>query len=151
VKIFLGGYPGAGKTTFSRWLQTQGWHCLDFDLTSPTRVLGLLKASADHPAFHHSPLVAEGGFLEEAPKFQEMFNRVGFTPIWLMGSKENLYASRRTRGDTESHLRADWINLVDTHRSKIQWRLEVDMWQGAVRKTGPQVLAEILREIEGNV
>jgi hypothetical protein len=147
MKIFLGGYPAVGKTTFAGWLRDGGWHMLDFDLTTPTsRVSDLLDAPASHPDFNHLYTVAEGGFLDEAPRFQAMIDRVGFFPIWLTGSRARLYASRIARNDDPAHVRDDWIGLVDKHCRQIQWRLEVDMWHpSGRRKTGPEVLEEIVR------
>lgn len=146
MKIFLGGYPAVGKTTLASWLQYGGWHLLDFDLTSPTsRVADLLDAPADHPDFNHEYIVAEGGFLDEAPRFQAMIERVGFFPVWLTGSRERLYESRIARKDDPAHVRDDWIGLVNTHRRHVRWGAQIDMWRpDGERKTGPEVLEEIV-------
>lgn len=147
-KIFLGGYPAVGKTTLSKWMETEGWRRLDLDLTSPDRMPELLDAQDTHPAFLHPFIVAEGGFLEEAPRFQAMIQRIGFFPVWLTGSREHLYASRIARNDDPAHVRDDWIGLVRTHRRHVDWRLTVDMWRpDGERKTGPEVLEEILENV----
>lgn len=149
MRIYLGGYPGAGKSTLGQYLKDQGWHRLGgFDQTPDLNwsdVHYLLDQPADHPEFNHPRVFGEGGFLDKAPKFQAMFQRVGFFPVWLTGSYENLRATRVARGDNPGHLRADWMALVDSHRHKVRWAMEVDMWQpDGERKTSSQVMEEII-------
>ncbi len=78
-----------------------------------------------------------------------MFDRVGFFPVWLTGSRERLYASRVARQDAPEHVRSNWIGLVNSHCRQIHWALEVDMWRpDGERKTGPEVMEEILATIK---
>lgn len=152
MRIYLGGYPGSGKSTMAQYLKDQGWHHLAFDQTPDLNwspVHHLLTAPADHPEFNHPNIVGEGGFLDRAPDFQVMFTRAGFFPVWLTGSYENLLATRVARNDNPGHLRANWMNLVDSHRRKVQWATEVNMWHpDGSRKTPPEVMEEIARGME---
>src|SRR3546814_8962837 len=102
VRIYLGGYPGAGKTTLAQHLEDQGWRWLPFDQTPDlnwSRMHYLLNEPASHPEFNHPNVVGEGGFLDRAPEFQVMFERAEFFPVWLTGSYENLRATRVARND----------------------------------------------------
>jgi shikimate kinase len=150
VKVYLGGYPGAGKTTLAQWMAEQGWFLLggfDSQIHTP-RIVELLGAPEDHPAFQHSKVLGEGGFLERAPEFQSMFNRVGFYTVWLTGPREKLYESRRNRKDDPILVNMDWISMVDAQKCKVHWDQEINMWhEGGERKTGPEVLAEIMEGI----
>lgn len=150
MRLYLGGYPGAGKTTLATSLVDYGWHYLGgFDSGYASgRIQSLLRASEDHPEFQYPKIVGEGGFLEKAPEFREFFDRVPFYKVWLTGSRENLYASRELRGDPKHLVKMNWIAMVDEHRYKIDWQQEIDMWHSnGERKTTPEVLAEILEGV----
>lgn len=138
-RLFLGGYPGAGKTSLARWLGGQGWSVLH--LLPETDVLSL--------PLPPEPLVAEGGFLGRAPLFSRFIHENGFTAVWLTGTKEQLTESRLGRmapSDVRSHiLRSDWIGLVDTWRHHVSWDHEIRMWNDAGNRKTPD---EVLREIE---
>jgi hypothetical protein len=150
MRLFLGGYPGAGKTTLARWLAQKGWHYLDLDKDSPTsQVNQLIGRTEDALEFQYPRIVAEGGFLERAPEFQELFDRVGFRPVWLTGTYKCLHASRAGRGDTLSQLRDNWVALVDQYRYNIRWAAEIDMWYpDGTRKSHAIVTDEILKSVD---
>lgn len=110
----------------------------------------LLDAPAGHEAFAHDPLVVEGGFLEDATRFQEMIRRHDLTAFWLTGNKDQLTESRLKRNspwDDRTHiLRDDWIGMVDRYRSAVRWDYTIRMWdEDGRRKTLTSVTDEILR------
>lgn len=148
VRIFLGGPAGAGKTEMTKYLVSRGWSDLDMDQKGTNRVIELLDAPVDHPAFRPTPLVVEGGFLEEAPRFQRMITRFNLTTFWLTGSKSQLVDSRLRRmahWDNRHHIRSsDWLGLIERHRSRVRWDYQIQMWHpNETRKTFPEVLYEI--------
>jgi hypothetical protein len=148
--IFLGGPAGAGKTALASYLYSQGWNSLDMDKADKSnKVLELLDAPADHPAFQRRPLVVEGGFLEEAPRFQRLVDRLELTTFWLTGTKEQLTKSRlrrRAHWDDVNHIKTtDWLGLIEKYRKFVRWDYEIQMWQAnGQRKTFDQVEYEIL-------
>lgn len=147
--IFLGGPAGAGKTAVANYLYTQGWNSLDMDKADKSnKVLELLDEPADHPAFQRRPLVVEGGFLEEAPRFQALISRLNMTTFWLTGSREQLIRSRLKRrafwDDRKHILNSDWIGLIEKYRVFVRWDYEIQMWHSdGTRKTFDQVRYEI--------
>ena len=148
VKIFLGGPAGAGKTALSEFLVTRGWNSLDMDRKGTNRVLELLDAPAEHPDFQKFPLVLEGGFLEEAVRFQRLINRLDLTTFWLTGSKSQLIDSRLRRmahWDKVNEIRnSDWIGLIERYRTHVRWNYQIQMWHpDGKRKSFEQVLYEI--------
>lgn len=147
--IFLGGPAGAGKTALTEHLTRHGWHGLDMDGKGTNRVLELLDAPADHPSFQRRPLVVEGGFLEEAPRFRSLIERLGLTTFWLTGTKDQLTRSRLGRmaewDDRDHILRCDWIGMIERYRKVVPWDYEIKMWRSdGQRKTFDQVEYEIL-------
>lgn len=146
--IFLGGPAGAGKTTLAQHLVNRGWFCLDMDRKGANRVLELLDAPADHPSFQNRPLVIEGGFLEQAPKFQALIERLDLTTFWLTGTKSQLVQSRLSRNaswdDSHHILNTDWIGLIERCRTRVRWDYQIQMWHDdGTRKTFDQVRYEI--------
>src|SRR5690606_1419581 len=148
LKIFLGGPAGAGKTSLTRFLIDNGWYGLDMDNKGTNRVLELLDAPASHPAFQPRPLVIEGGFLDQAPRFQGLIERLGLTTFWLNGPRDKLIESRLQRraywDDVAAITRTNWIGLIEQHRVKVRWDYEIQMWHpDGTRKTFEQVVYEI--------
>lgn len=147
--IFLGGPAGAGKTAVASYLYSQGWNSLDMDKADKSnKVLELLDAPADHPAFQRRPLVVEGGFLEEAPRFQRLINRLELTTFWLTGTKGQLTKSRlqrRAHWDNVEHIKSsDWLGLIEKYRVLVHWDYQIQMWHSdGKRKTFEEVTYEI--------
>lgn len=113
------------------------------------RVLELLDAPVDHPLFQPRPLVIEGGFLEQAPKFQRLIERLDLTTFWLTGTKGQLTQSRLKRKafwDDRNHiLNSDWIGLIETYRKFVRWDYEINMWHpNGKRKSFEEVESEIV-------
>lgn len=150
MKIFTGGYPGAGKTTLARYLvRERGWCSLDMDQHGTNPVLELLTAPTGHEAFAQEPLVVEGGFLHQATDFQRMIERHGLVTFWLTGTFEQLRDSRLARkapwDDPQSIVGGGWMKLVDTYASKVRWDHTIRMWDAdGNRKTTEEIVKEIL-------
>lgn len=148
MKIFLGGYCGAGKTTLARYLAEQGWYSLDMDQNGVNPMLQFLDAPKGHQVFAPEPLVVEGGFLQDADRFQEMILRHDLTSFWLTGTFEQLRDSRLQRNapwDKKANIRGgDWIDLVDRYKTSVQWDYTISMWHpDGTRKTPEEVLSYI--------
>lgn len=148
MRIFLGGYPGAGKTSFARYLSQLGWYSLDMDRNGVNPDLQFLDVPQGHPAFAPEPLVVEGGFLQDAPRFQEMIRRHNLRTVWLTGTKEQLSESRLQRNaswdDPKSIKTSDWVGLVDRYRNQVHWDRTIRMWRDdGTRKTPEEVYSEL--------
>lgn len=152
--IFLGGPAGAGKSALTDYLTQNGWYGLDMDRQGTNRVLELLDAPASHPAFQKRPLVIEGGFLEEAPRFQRLIDRLELATFWLTGSKGQLTKSRlqrRAHWDNVEHIKSsDWLGLIEKYRVLVRWDYQIQMWHpDGRRKTFEQVTYEIENILSG--
>lgn len=152
--IFLGGPAGAGKSALTDHLTQNGWYGLDMDRQGTNRVLELLDAPASHPAFQKRPLVIEGGFLEEAPRFQRLIDRLELTTFWLTGTKGQLTKSRlqrRAHWDNVEHIKSsDWLGLIEKYRVLVRWDYQIQMWHpDGRRKTFGQVTYEIENILSG--
>ena len=152
MRIFLGGYPGAGKTTVARYLSQLGWYSLDMDQNGVNPDLQFLDVSQGHPAFAPEPLVVEGGFLQDAPRFRRMIRTHDLTSIWLTGTFEQLRDSRLQRNaswdDPRSIKTSDWIGLVDRYRNEVQWDRTIRMWwDDGTRKTLEEVYSELFTSV----
>lgn len=152
VRLFLGGYPGAGKTYMTHFLANHhGWNSLGLDVGGyGNHVLRCLDLPETDPVFSRSPLVAEGGFLHEAPRFSEMIERVGFVTFWLTGTRKQLTESRLNRmahWESREHIiGSDWTKTVDLFADKVRWDFTISMWNDDnTRKSGDQVLTEMAR------
>lgn len=149
MRVFLGGYPGAGKTTLARFLEEQGWYSLDMDQNGVNPMLQFLDAPRGHQVFAPEPLVVEGGFLQDADRFQEMIRRHDLTTFWLTGTEQQLIESRLQRNahwdDARNVRDAKWIGLVDRYAKQVHWDYTIPMWHpDGTRKTPDEVLYYIL-------
>lgn len=149
ARIFLGGFPGAGKTYLTRYLvQEKGWSSLDMDGHGANPVLELLDSPEGHPAFAQDPLVVEGGFLQKAHEFQRMIDRHGLVTFWLFGTFAQLRDSRLSRmaswDDPASIRSGGWMELVESYASWVRWDHGVTMWNtDGTRKTPESLSKEI--------
>jgi hypothetical protein len=155
MRIFLGGYPGAGKTSLSQHLVLEhGWSRIDLDPKGTPFVPELLFAPVGHPKFTQAPLVVEGGFLDRAPQYRDLVRRFNLTTFWLTGSRRDLQRSRLERGERwdnpDEILNTDWIGLVDRYRNVVPWNFEIQMWHlEGTRKTFEELVSEIHLCLEG--
>jgi hypothetical protein len=114
------------------------------DYANKNNVDAVLSLPSDHPMFQQHKLVAEGGFLDKAPQFQEMFDRVGFTTVWCTGAPHQIRKSRIERGDPDTHLRVNWKRMVDEHTDQIRWDYTLVMWnEEGHRKSLDELTAEL--------
>lgn len=119
-RIFLGGYPGAGKTSLARWMREErGFFYVDLDYSA---------RGWENPPVPRGHTVAEGGFLDNWNSVRTYLDDNRFFKVWCTGDEELLRSSRILRGDPMAHVQEPWKLLVDKYRDNLTWDLNVNMW-----------------------